>query len=134
MPAPAEKREHKRFVPEGSAFAVFRPDFRRLGPIMDISRGGLGCSYLHPVDEEIPDAQTPQIIDILLSGESLYITEIPCSPVYDKREGNGRKTFMPDLVNRQCGLKFDQLTNEQEKQIHYFLQNHTRDFRLKREA
>ena len=37
-----EQRKHKRFVPEGSAFVVFRPDFRMIGPIIDISRGGLG--------------------------------------------------------------------------------------------
>jgi len=32
---------------------------------------------------------------------------------------------MPDLVNRLCGLKFGQLTEEQEKQINHFLENHT---------
>jgi len=129
MQAPAEKREHKRFAPEGSAFVVFRPDFRRIGPIKDISRGGLGCSYQHPVDEESADAQPSHKIDIILTGDSLHISEIPCSPVYDKREGNGRKTFMPDLVNRQCGLKFDQLTDTQKHQINYFLDKHTMERR-----
>lgn len=116
MLAPAEKREHKRFVPEGSAFAVFRPDFRRIG---------LGCSYLHPVDGETPDAQTPQIIDILLSGKSFYLSKILCSPAYDYKGNNGQESFLQDFVNRRCGLKFDQLTNEQERQINFFLQNHT---------
>ncbi len=125
MLASDEKRKHKRFVPAGSAFVVFRPDFRKLGPIKDISRGGLGCSYLCPVDDEDPVAESPQTVDILLSRDSFYISKIPCSPVYDERESNGQESFMPNFVNRRCGLKFDQVTEEQEKQINFFLENHT---------
>ena len=120
-----EQRKHKRFVPKGLAFVVFRPDFRKIGPIKNISRGGLGCSYLCPVDEGIPVAESRQMVDILLSGNSFYISKIPCSPVYDDMENNGQESFMQDVVNRRCGLKFDQLTEEQEKQINFFLENHT---------
>jgi len=122
-----EKREHKRFVPEGSAFAVFRPDFRRIGPIMDISRGGLGCSYLHPVDEESLDAQTSHLIDILISNNGFHLSHIPCNSIYDVNPDIDQESFLPNLVNRRCGLRFDQLTNEQKKQIRYFLEKHTRE-------
>ena len=112
-------------MPEGSAFVVFRPDFRKIGPIRDISRGGLGCSYLCPVDEGNTVAERRQMVDILLSDDSFYISDIPCNPVYDDRGNNGYESFMPDFVNRRCGLKFDQLTKEQEEQINFFLENHT---------
>jgi hypothetical protein len=120
-----EQRKHKRFVPEGLAFVVFRPEFSKIGAISDISRGGLGCSYLCPVDEGSPVAEMCQMVDILLSGDSFYSSKISCSPVYDDRENNGQESFMQDVVNRRCGLKFDQLTKEQEKQINFFLENHT---------
>ena len=120
-----EQRKDKRFVPEGLAFVVFRPDFRKIGPVRNISRGGLGCSYLCPVDEGSPVAERRQMVDILFSGGSFYISKIPCRPVYDDREKNDQKSFLHDVVNRQCGLKFDQLTKEQEKQINSFLENHT---------
>ncbi len=121
-----EQRKHKRSVPEALAFVVFRPDFNKIGPINDISRGGLGCSYLCPVDEGSPVAETHQMVDILFSGKSFYISKISCSPVYDDKENNGQgSSFMHDMVNRRCGLKFDHLTKEQEKQINFFLENHT---------
>lgn len=127
MLAPAEKREHKRFVPEGSAFVVFRPDFRRVGPITDISKGGLGCSYLSPVDEGRPAAETSQSrqIDILISNNGFHLSNIPCNTIYDVNPDIDQESFLPNLVNRRCGLKFDQLTEEQEGQINFFLQNHT---------
>jgi hypothetical protein len=77
------------------------------------------------VDDEGPVAESPQTIDIFLSGDSFYISKIQCGAVYDKRGSNGQGSFMPDLVNRRCGLKFDQLTEEQEKHITFFLENHT---------
>jgi hypothetical protein len=120
-----EQRKHKRFVPEGLAFVAFRPDFHKIGPISDISMGGLRCSYLCPVDEGSPIAERRQMVDILLSGDSFYISKIPCSPIYDDRENNSQESFMQDVVNRRCGLKFDQLTKEQEKQMNFFLENHT---------
>ena len=91
----------------------------------DISRGGLGFRYLSPVDEENSEAEKFQMLDILLSGNGFYLPEIRCSLVYDEREDNGHDSFMLDLVNRRCGLKFGQLTGEQEKQINFFLEHHT---------
>jgi len=95
-----EQRKHKRFVPEGSAFVVFRPDFRMIGPIIDISRGGLG----YTADEGNP-ADESYLVDILLSGDSFYLSKISCSTVYDDRENGAYKSFMPDLANRRCGMK-----------------------------
>ena len=71
-----EQRKHKRFVPEGSAFVVFRPDFRRIGPISDISRGGLGCNYISPVDEGNSAPERPQMVDIFLSGNGFHLSKI----------------------------------------------------------
>ncbi len=119
-----EQRKHKRFVPEGLAFVVFRPDFHKIGRINNISKSGLGCNYLCPVDERNPAAKKCQTVDILISENSFYISKISCSPVYDNEESNSYMSFMLDIVSRQCGLKFGQLTKEQEKQINFFLENH----------
>ena len=120
-----EQRQYERLEPQGSAFVVFRPEFHKIGPVNDISRGGLGCSYLHPADNEVPAAETSHIIDIIASNNTFHLTNIPCTLVYDAKADNDQLTLMPDLVNRLCGLKFDQLTEEQEKQINLFLENHT---------
>jgi hypothetical protein len=125
MLAPAENRKHKRFVPERSAFVVFRPEFRKVGPINDISRGGLRCSYLSPVDEEKPAAETSHLVDILISNNGFHLSNIPCNSIYDVNPDNDQVSVITDLVARQCGLKFNQLTEEQDKQINFFLENHT---------
>jgi len=120
-----ERREHERFVPKTSVFVVFRPEFSKIGPVKDISRGGLRCKYLHPVDENTPAGKTSQLIDIFLSNNGFHLSNIPCNLIYDVRPDNDQVSFMPDLMARQCGLKFDQLTKEQEKQINHFLMKHT---------
>ena len=120
-----ERREHERLVPKSSAFVVFRPQFSKIGPIEDISRGGLRCNYLHPVTEETPEGKTSHLIDIFISNNGFHLSNIPCNLIYDAEPNDDQLTFMPYLVNRQCGLKFDRLTEEQEKQINHFLENHT---------
>lgn len=126
MLASHERRQYERLEPsQGSAFVVFRPEFSKIGPINDISRGGLGFTYLSLLDNEVPAAETSHIIDIIVSTNSFYLTNIPCRLVYDAEADSDQFTLMPDLVNRLCGLKFDQLTKEQEKQINLFLEKHT---------
>ena len=126
MPASHEQRQYERLEPsQGSAFVVFRPEFSKIGPINDISRGGLGFTYLSPANNEVPAAETPYIIDIIASNNTFYLSNIPCSLVYDAEADKDQFTLMPDLVNKRCGLKFDQLTEEQEKQINLFLERHT---------
>jgi len=86
MPAFHEQRQYERLeLPQSSAFVVFRPEFNKIGPINDISRGGLGFKYLHPADNEVPASETSHIIDIIASTNSFYLTNIPCRLVYDAK-------------------------------------------------
>ena len=121
MLASYEQRQYERLdLPQSFAFVVFRPEFNKIGPINDISRGGLGFTYLHPADNEVPAAETSHIIDIIASSNSFHITDIPCSLVYDAEADIDQITLMPDLMNRLCGVKFESLTKEQKKQINFF--------------
>ena len=124
MPIHHEQRQHERFEPQGSAFVVFRPEFNKIGPINDISRGGLGFNYLQSADKDSPVSENSHIIDIFDSNNSFHLTNIPCSLVYDA-DKDDQLTFTHNLANRRCGLKFDQLTKEQEEQITFFLKHHT---------
>jgi hypothetical protein len=126
MLASHEQRKYERLEPQGLAFVVFRPEFSKIGSIINISRGGLGFHYLCPAGNEDPTTETFRIIDIIASGNSFYLSKIPCTLVYDDKINSNRVTFMTDLVNRRCGLKFDPLTKKQEKQINLFLAEHTR--------
>ena len=120
-----EQRQYERLGVQDSAFVVFRPEFSKIGPISNISRGGLGFTYLSPSDNEAPVAETSHIIDLIVSNNTFHLTNIPCTLVYDAKADNEQMTLMPDLAKRFCGLKFDELTKEQKKQINFFLENHT---------
>ncbi|MBC2704566.1 PilZ domain-containing protein [Desulfobacula sp.] len=124
MPAHHEQRQHERFEPQNSAFVVFRPEFNKIGPINDISKGGLGFNYLQSEDKDNPASENPCTIDIFDSSNSFHLSHIPCSLIYDT-DNNDQLTVMHNLANRRCGLKFDQLTKEQEEQITFFLTHHT---------
>ena len=126
MLASHELRKHERFKPKSLVFVVFGPEFSRIGSIINISRAGLEFHYLCPADNEGPTAETFQIIDIIASGNSFYLSKIPCTLVHDAKINSHQLTFMHDLVNRRCGLKFDPLTEQQEKQINLFLDKHTK--------
>lgn len=119
MPIHHKQRRHERFEPQESAFVVFRPEFNKIGPINDINRGGLGFNYLPSADKENPVSENSHTIDIFDSNNSFYLPNIPCRLVYDA-DNNDQLTSMHNLTNRRCGVRFDQLTEEQEKQITFF--------------
>jgi hypothetical protein len=120
-----ERRGHERFIPEDTAFIVFRPEFGKIGPIQDISRGGLRCKYLLSAGEKPSAAQTSHIIDIFISNNGFHLSKIPCNLIYDVTPKDDQAFLLPDLTSRQCGLKFDMITEEQEKQINHFLETYT---------
>ena len=126
MPEFHERREYARLKPQSLVFVVFRPDFRKIGSISNVSRGGLGFKYLCPAGNEDPATGTPQIIDIISSSNSIHISEIPCTLIHEAKTNNNQLTFMHDLVSRCGGLKFGPLTKEKEKQIDLFLDKYAR--------
>jgi hypothetical protein len=108
---------------KNSAFAVFRPEFKKLGKIKDISDGGLSCEYLNHknIKDDILDLE----IDILLTDGNFYMSMIPCKVVYDMKTIKNRASFFNDgLECRRCGLKFKKLPTKLRQDLKYFLKNH----------
>lgn len=125
MVTPVERRKFERLVPQELTFAVFRPEFKKLGPIKDISRNGLGVEYIYPAYEEVfMNENAPVLeIDIFDKNNLFYASKIPCQLVYDMQVD--RAVFHYDIVSKYCGLKFGELTNEQDEKINHFLENFT---------
>ena len=125
MVTSVERREFERLVPQEITFAVFRPDFKKVGPVKDISRSGLGVEYIYPAHEEVfMNENAPAVeIDIFDKNNLFYASKIPCQLIYDMQID--KTTFHNGIVSKYCGLKFEQLTKEQEEQINHFLENFT---------
>ena len=118
-----EQRKFNRGILRDPAFAVFRPEFKKLGKIKDISGGGLACEYLK--HKNIKDNLLELEIDILLTDGKFYMSMIPCEVVYDMKPILNRATFFNNgLECRRCGLKFKKLPTKLKQDLKLFLKNH----------
>jgi hypothetical protein len=116
-------RKSRRFGLEDLAFAVFRPEFKKLGRIKDISKGGLACVYLD--EQDLSEDFSKLEIDILLCNGEFYMSMIPCEIIYDKKMVEDEyKSTISFMDSRCCGLKFGPLSKEQKTQLELFLNKH----------
>lgn len=117
-----ERRKSKRLIPKSAAFAASRPEFRKIGRIIDIGRGGVAYEYLAEKDAGANPRDIE--IDILLSDSDFYLSGIPCTSVYDIQTEEYENTAKNGMVTRRCGLKFELLKERQIEQLEFFLKTH----------
>jgi hypothetical protein len=115
-----ERRKYRRLSVTDLAFAVFMPNYSKLGKITDISKGGLAIEYV--AEEVLNDGSSH--IDIFFAGGGLYMAGIPIKTIHDIRCQKPTK-MISSIKVRRCGLQFGELTQEQEAQLDFFLENHT---------
>jgi len=118
---PDELREFKRLVPKSNAFAALGRGITMVGKINDISKGGLAFEHITNLDLHQGD---PNIIDIFLAGSEFYLSDIPCTRVYDMPIDTGN-VFSSPFTTKRCGVKFSFLNDAQLEQLEIFLKNHT---------
>jgi hypothetical protein len=108
----AEQRQNKRFQVPRDAFAALRPDYVKVGQIINISMGGLEFRYL---GSEVPSNGSE--LDIFLAGRTFYLYKVPFETVWDLVTNSS--------VNMKlCGLQFKDLTPHQIAQLEYFIQDY----------
>ena len=118
----SERRETDRYVPKKQTFVALRPDFSKLGKILDISRGGLCFQYMAKEGQE----HDSRLVDLdMFSDENgYYLPSVPCRFVYETTIGQAIASPV-GLEYRNCGLKFGNLTREQSDQLDLYLRHHT---------
>lgn len=117
-----ERREKIRLRPKATTFVALRPEFAKLGKLMDISSGGLCFEYI--TREDGVTASDGLEIDMFISGNGYYLPNVPCNLAYDVKIKNGI-AFTVSLEYRRCGLKFTGLNENQLDQLEYYLTHHT---------
>lgn len=129
MEAYEEKRESTRYRcrEDQMAYIAIRPAFKKIGTVMDVSRGGLGFMYNLLKDQEPMSEDSFLSIDLFMSNTRFYLRNVKCRLAYDRFEQNRSWAFYSGMQFRQCGLEFDvdELTAEQKEKIQLFLENHT---------
>ena len=116
-----ERRKHKRFRAEDGAYAAVRPQYDKIGQIIDVSRGGLAFRYLASESEE--DASSE--LDIFLIGDDFHLDKLPFKTVSD--EEIPEKLSPGSQTMRRCGVQFGKLTQIQAIKLEEFILKHTID-------
>lgn len=112
-----ERRKNKRFQPDDQTFVVLRPDYTKLGKLIDISEEGL--SFQHMATTAKKDA--PVYLDIFKGDNSLYLSKVPGNVVYDRQE---ETVFCYE--HRRCGVRFGELSKEQSNWVSNYISQFTR--------
>ena len=118
----ADRREKIRLKPQKLTFVALRPEFSKLGKIVDISKSGLCFQYMAKQNLD----QSPQDfnIDMFVSENGYYLPGISCKMVYDTGSSEAM-TFPNGLEYRRCGIRFVNLTKEQADRLDLYLEEHT---------
>jgi len=117
----SERRSHDRFQVQDGAYAVLRPQFTQLGPIIDINQEGLAFRY--PVIGGVTSGSSE--LDIFLMGDGFYLEKVPFKAISDRKIA--KKKTNGSVPMRRCGVKFGELRPSQFSQLEHFMQNHTAD-------
>lgn len=111
-----ERRKFKRFRPQEGTMAV---DHNALGPVIDISMGGLAFRYMG----EYPKKTNSNHLGIFLGSEDILIEEISTKVILDKQISQG-SSFL-NTPTRQRSIQFTKLTRSQHKYLTDFIGSKT---------
>lgn len=114
-----ERRRHTRFRAISGAFAGSTNGSAQIGPIKDISRGGLAFHYIDSGQQQGLAEQ----IDIFIAGNKLHIKELPVKPVIDIELTEDIP--FSSVPMRQMSVQFGELKESQRAALENFLINHT---------
>jgi hypothetical protein len=114
-----ERRKTVRFLPQTETYVALRPDFTKLGRLIDISRGGLSFQYISSKVE----GRGPTQLDLFTGNNGFYLPTLRCKIIYDIPLPE-KSASAPPLERRRCGLEFGEATEAQVAQLELYLANH----------
>jgi hypothetical protein len=113
----AEQRKHNRTRVKRHAFVGVGPHFNQVGPLTDISKGGLAFCYT--ARKKQPNGLS---LDIFLTDGDFCLSYVPFREVSDSEVPNNTAGYAPI---RRCRVQFGDLTENQLSHLEYIIQKHT---------
>jgi c-di-GMP-binding flagellar brake protein YcgR len=115
----SERRKTVRFLPQTETYVALRPDFTKLGRLINISKGGLAFQYIAGQRQ----GQAPTHLDLFAGNDTFYLSRIPCRVIYNIRFPENEKSLKL-FEHMRCGLEFGEITAAQATQLESYLKNH----------
>ncbi len=97
------------------------PNARVLGPMINISFGGLAFQYFN--DDKSRKKDTAELA-IFVSGTEYYLGSVPFKTISDYVVINDNP--FSSISMRICGVQFGELNDDQQERLDYFIKKHTR--------
>ncbi len=108
-----ERRKQKRYSAKAGAIAILKPFYNMIGPIINISKGGLAF-YYYP-SEEYPDIEECVELKIISESYNVFIEGIKVHIIsnveYIEHFHDSKSTMM------RCGLQFHKLDHSSKTKI-----------------
>jgi hypothetical protein len=79
-----------------------------------------GLAFDYVIGEELP--RPPTELEIFVKGGTFRLSNIPCKAIWVKTSGRSRPT---SINKRRCGVRFGELTDDQEVKLKEFIENYT---------
>ena len=114
-----ERRNHERLKVQDGAFAMPSLQVAALGQITNISQGGLAFSYVGSQDR----SRESSALKILFRDGSFSMHGVPAKTVWDRPMPGGHSLGL--ITQRECGVQFGELTDEQRFELKCFFKNFT---------
>jgi hypothetical protein len=120
-----ERRRHVRYRPTEGTFAAIGPSYEIVGRIRDISRGGLSFTYFDFEDASKGPEQDflSNQVDIYMLNNGFNLRGVRCVIVnkefYTEKHQIKFSGAMPAL--KRCGIRFESVNAEQEKELTRYL-------------
>lgn len=108
-----------RFLPQDETYVALRPDFTKLGRLINISKGGLAFRYIAHQRQ----GQAPTHLDLFTGNNGFHLSRLQCKVIYDIRFPENEKSSKL-FEHRRCGLEFGEATEVQATQLELYLKNH----------
>lgn len=118
-----DKRRYKRYsVKKGGIVSLQMGSETRLGLITDVSRGGIGFRYV--ADDHPPRGHKNAALEIIYGQDGFFLDNIPARVVNDS--GTESEFSFQLLPIRRCGVCFDKLSPDKEREIDYFINRYSK--------
>ncbi len=115
----AERRVHRRYKVQDGSFAAVKDGSTKLGPIKDISKGGLAFTYI-AVEDQTPESF---LVDVFFSVAGFYMKDVPSNKISDLYVYTDSP--FSSLILKKMGIQFKELKHDQHKQLDNFIRDYT---------
>jgi hypothetical protein len=125
-----ERRKNTRYLVKDDLIASLHNEKGKVGKVKDISMGGLSLEYTEPLNEKGSNQESLES-NLHLWMDEFSLSGVSCRIIYDTPvqliQSSEYMKFPLNSKNRRCGVQFQTLSDDQNRQLALFLETHTKE-------